>query len=108
MLKYAPLEKTKGGWLYAQFCTSKTVTLKNTGASAVSLASPSITPGAGADRYTFSEVSLCGHSLAAGKSCPIYVVLFGDVVGAPSATLKIPNSAAGSPQTVPLSATVTR
>ena len=27
-LKYAPLEKTKAGWLYAQFCTSKTVTLK--------------------------------------------------------------------------------
>ncbi|MDR3374413.1 MAG: ABC transporter substrate-binding protein [Ancalomicrobiaceae bacterium] len=27
-LKYAPLEKNKAGWLYAQFCTSKTVTLK--------------------------------------------------------------------------------
>jgi hypothetical protein len=86
----------------------KTVTLKNTGASAVSLASPSITPGAGADRYTFAQISLCGHSLAAGKSCPIYVVLFGDVVGTPSATLKIPNNAVGSPQTVPLSATVIR
>jgi hypothetical protein len=86
----------------------KTVTLKNTGVSAVSLARPSITPGAGADRYTFSEISLCPRSLAAGKSCPIYVVLFGDVLGAPAATLKIPNNAAGSPQAVPLSATVTR
>ena len=28
LLKYAPIEKTKAGWLYAQFCTSKTVTLK--------------------------------------------------------------------------------
>jgi len=28
LLKYAPLEKTKIGWLYAQFCTSKTVTLR--------------------------------------------------------------------------------
>jgi glycerol transport system substrate-binding protein len=28
MLKYAPLERTKAGWLYAQFCVSKTVTLK--------------------------------------------------------------------------------
>ena len=28
LLKYAPLEKIKAGWLYAQFCTSKTVTLK--------------------------------------------------------------------------------
>jgi glycerol transport system substrate-binding protein len=28
MLKYAPLERVKAGWLYAQFCVSKTVTLK--------------------------------------------------------------------------------
>jgi glycerol transport system substrate-binding protein len=28
MLKYAPLERLKAGWLYAQFCVSKTVTLK--------------------------------------------------------------------------------
>src|SRR6202522_2482940 len=28
LLKYAPKEKVKAGWLYAQFCTSKTVTLK--------------------------------------------------------------------------------
>jgi len=87
---------------------AKTVTLKNTGTSAVSLGRASITPGAGAGRYTFSELSLCGRSLAAGASCPIYVVLFGDVLGTPSATLNIPNNAAGSPQTVPLRATVTR
>ena len=28
LLKFAPREKVKAGWLYAQFCTSKTVTLK--------------------------------------------------------------------------------
>ncbi len=28
LLKYAPREKVKAGWIYAQFCTSKTVTLK--------------------------------------------------------------------------------
>jgi glycerol transport system substrate-binding protein len=28
MLKYAAPEKTQAGWLYAQFCTAKTVTLK--------------------------------------------------------------------------------
>ena len=28
MLKYAPLERTKAGWLNAQFCVSKAVTLK--------------------------------------------------------------------------------
>ena len=28
LLKYAPREKVKVGWLYGQFCTSKTITLK--------------------------------------------------------------------------------
>jgi glycerol transport system substrate-binding protein len=28
MLKYAPMERVKAGWLYAQFCVSKTVSLK--------------------------------------------------------------------------------
>jgi hypothetical protein len=36
------------------------------------------------------------------------VVLFADNVGAQSATLNIPNSAVGSPQAVPLSATVAK
>lgn len=28
MLKYVPMERIKAGWLYAQFCTSRSVTLK--------------------------------------------------------------------------------
>ena len=28
MLKYAPMDHIKGGWLYAQFCVSKAITLK--------------------------------------------------------------------------------
>ena len=28
MLKYAPMERVKAGWLYTQFCVSKTVSLK--------------------------------------------------------------------------------
>ena len=28
LLKYAPLERMKAGWLYSQFCVSKTVSLK--------------------------------------------------------------------------------
>jgi hypothetical protein len=85
----------------------KTVVLKNTGAVSVSLARSSITAGSGTNRYSFAELSLCGRSLAAGKSCPIYVILFAEDAGSLSATLNIPNNAAGSPQTVPLSATVT-
>jgi hypothetical protein len=48
-------------------------------------------------------------SLAVGKSCAIIVVLFADIPGPSlSATLNIHNNATRSPQTVPLSATVTK
>jgi hypothetical protein len=83
------------------------VTLKNAGTTAVSISRVSITPGAGTDRGDFTAISLCGHSLAPGSSCPIFVVLFASDIGSLSATLNIPNNAAGSPQTVPLSVTVT-
>jgi Putative Ig domain len=82
----------------------KTVTLTNTGTAPVSLSRASISSGNA--HGDFAALSLCGSSLAAGKSCPIYVVLFALDLGSLSATLNIPNNAAGSPQTVPLSVTV--
>jgi hypothetical protein len=85
----------------------KDVTLQNTGAGSVSLGKVSVTPGPGTDPFEFISISVCPSSLATGKSCRIIVVLFADNVGAQSATLNIPNSAVGSPQAVPLSATVT-
>ena len=86
----------------------KAVMLKNTGAAPVWLARPSITAAPGTDLHSFGEISLCPRRLIAGKSCPIYVVLFAGDIGSLSATLNIPNNAAGSAQTVPLSATVIR
>ncbi len=56
--------------------------------------------------YVFTPLSLCPSSLAAGRSCTVTVVFFADQLGAKSATLKLPNNAAGSPQTVSLSANV--
>jgi len=85
----------------------KSVTLKNAGTSPVSISQISITPYAGTSRIDFTPISACRPSLAAGQNCTIYVLFFAADLGSLSATLNIPNNAAGSPQTVRLSATVT-
>jgi Putative Ig domain len=84
----------------------KKVTLTNTGMLPVSIAHASVTPGAGTGRGDFFAVNSCGPSLAPGNNCAIYAVLLALNLGSLSATLNIPNSAAGSPQAVPLSVTV--
>ena len=84
-----------------------TVTLMNTGTRPVSIAKPSVTLGAGTHKGDFTATSLCRSLLAPGKSCRIDVVVFAHDVGPLSATLNIPNNAAGSPQVVPLDVTVT-
>jgi hypothetical protein len=80
----------------------------DTGTGAVSISTVSVTPGAGTDSDDFKAHSSCPSSLAVGKGCAIIVVLFAEELGSRSATLNIPNNATGSPQTVPLSATVTK
>ena len=82
---------------------SRTVILTNTGTQAISLSRESITPAAGSPRGDFAAITLCGPSLAAGKSCPVYVILFAKDLGPIAATLNIPNSGKNSPQAVPLS-----
>ena len=86
---------------------SRTVTLTNTGTGAVSLSRATVTPGAGATHGDFAALSLCGATLGAGKSCPIFVILFAEDLGSVNATLNIHNNATGSPQSVPLSVVVT-
>jgi hypothetical protein len=84
---------------------TKSVTVKNTGTSAVSISTVSVTQGSGT--YDFTSLSVCPSSLTAGKSCTIYVLLFAyDRGPSLSATLNIPNNVTGSTQSVPLSATV--
>jgi hypothetical protein len=86
---------------------SRTVLLTNMGTGNILLSRASVTPAAGSPRGDFAALSFCGTSLGAGKSCPIYVILFAKDLGSIAATLNIPNSGANSPQAVPLSATVT-
>jgi probable HAF family extracellular repeat protein len=84
-----------------------TFTIMNTGARSVSISRPSIALGGGTHKGEFTATSLCGSSLAPGRSCRIDVVVFAHHVGPLSATLNLPNNAVGSPQTVPLNVTVT-
>jgi len=65
-----------------------------------------VTPGAGADPDDYRPISFCPSSLAPGKSCTIFVVLYADNLGTLSATLNVTDNATGSPQTVALSANV--
>jgi hypothetical protein len=85
---------------------SAAVTVKNTGTATVNISKVSLTYGSGTNRDDFTIVSLCPSALAAGKSCVINVFFFAGNIGNLSATLNITDNAPGSPQQVPLSATV--
>ena len=81
---------------------AKTVTLKNVGTAAITITSIAIT---GTDAGDFGQIPTCASSLAAGASCTISVTFKPTVTGARSATLKVTDSAAGSPQQVTLTGT---
>ncbi|MFZ0640689.1 MAG: FG-GAP-like repeat-containing protein [Candidatus Acidiferrales bacterium] len=55
---------------------------------------------------SFSQSNNCGTSLAAGTNCTIGVTFNATSVGSSSGSLTVTDNAAGSPQTVPLLATV--
>jgi len=79
---------------------SQTVTLTNTGGSALSNIGISIT-GAGASSYVFANS--CGSSLAAGANCTIHGHFAPTSPGAQPAAITITDSATGSPQSIALS-----
>jgi len=81
---------------------AKTVTLKNVGTTAITISSITI---AGTEAGDFGETNGCGSSLAASASCTISVTFKPTTTGNRSATLKVTDSAAGSPQQVGLSGT---
>ncbi len=83
----------------------KTVTLKNVGTTALTITSISVT---GAEAGDFLKTATtCGSSLAAGASCTLSLTFKPTTTGARSANLTFADSAAGSPQRVPLSGTGT-
>ena len=83
---------------------AKTVTLKNTGTTALTISGIAITGTNGGD---FAQTQTCGSSLTAGASCTISVTFKPTVSGTRTSALSITDNAAGSPQKVPLSGIAT-
>ena len=81
---------------------TKTVTLKNTGTTALTPISLAVT---GTNASDFTSSSNCGSSLAAGSSCTISVGFKPAAKGLRSATLKVTDNAQSGTQTVALSGT---
>jgi hypothetical protein len=83
---------------------TKTVTLKNTGATTLSITGMTVT-GAGATEFTLTPASSCGSSLTAGGSCMISVTFKPVAKVSYAATLNVTDNAQRATQTVPLSGT---
>jgi len=81
---------------------SSTVTLTNEGTTTLAISALEMSGTNSAD-FTYSNG--CGASVAAGANCTIYVYFLPTKTGAEKATLKVLDSAVGSPQTVTLSGT---
>src|ERR1022692_4213777 len=81
--------------------TTLTTTLSNTGSTALSISSITIT-----GSTTFSQTNTCGTSVAAGGSCTISVTFRPTAKGGSSGDVSVTDSGGGSPQQVPLSGSV--
>ncbi|PYV22023.1 MAG: hypothetical protein DMG27_19240, partial [Acidobacteria bacterium] len=79
--------------------SQKKVTLSNTGAGTLNIASIAIT---GASSGDFAQTNNCGPSLQAGASCTLSVTFTPKATGARTAALSITDNASGSPQQVSL------
>jgi Pro-kumamolisin, activation domain len=86
---------------------TQTLTLRNTGAVAVSLSSGGITLG-GAQASSFVKTATtCGTSLVKGGSCTVTLAFKPVAAGSASATLAVSDNATGSPQQIALGGTGT-
>jgi streptogramin lyase len=95
------------GTLYLGNIATKTVTVTNSGKAAMTINDPLLGIVRGGNSSEFITLNLCPRSLAAGKSCTMIVAFIaGPFYTQQTATLTINTSVAGSPQTVPLTATV--
>jgi hypothetical protein len=95
------------GTVYLGTLTPKTVTLTNTGNATMTINDPLLSIAKGGDSSEFVVLSLCPRSLAAGKSCTIFVTFVaGPFFNPQTATLSIMDNVPGSPQQVSLTAQV--
>jgi subtilase family serine protease len=98
-----PTSESFGSVTVGTTSTAKMVTLKNVGTTAITINSITVT---GTEAGDFPETATtCTGSLAAAASCTISVTFKPTVTGKRSATLKVTDNAAGSPQQVSLSGT---
>ena len=81
---------------------TQNVILTNTGAATLNVAGITIPSGANA----FTQSNTCGSSLAANTTCTITITLNTKSTGSLTGSLAVADNAPGSPQTVPLSASV--
>ncbi len=87
--------------------TTKSITVTNSGTASVTINQPFISIVQGGNSNEFVAVNLCPSSLGAGKSCTITITFIaGPYYTQQTATLKVMDSAPGSPQTVTLGALV--
>jgi Bacterial lectin/Abnormal spindle-like microcephaly-assoc'd, ASPM-SPD-2-Hydin len=107
LVTVSPTAINFGTAIYFGSIITRTVTITNTGDAAMTISDPLIAIVQGGNSNEFITINLCPKSLAAGKSCTMTVTFIaGPFYAQQNATLKINDNAAGSPQTVTLSATV--
>jgi hypothetical protein len=96
------------GTVYAGTTTLQETTLTNTGSTMITFTNFNVMPISGDDSSGFLGIELCPRTLNAGKSCVVVMSFTADsnVTKIHAASLLITNNALGSPQTVPMSATV--
>lgn len=83
---------------------TQTMTLANTGTTALTISGIAIAGTASSD---FTQNNNCGSSVAAGATCTIVVLFTPSAAGVRPATISISDNAASSPQTAALSGTGT-
>jgi hypothetical protein len=83
----------------------QTITLMNTGNSALTLTSLALT---GTNPGDFAQTNNCGASVAAAANCTISVTFTPSQAGSRTASVSISDNASGSPQTASLSGTGTQ
>jgi phospholipase C len=105
VMQFVPGSLSFGSVNVGSVSSPQTVTVTNTGATAVSITGINK---AGADRADFSVVSdTCRQTLAAGGSCVATLTFKPAATGERTAILSFTDSGGGSPQTVKLSGTGT-
>jgi hypothetical protein len=87
---------------------SQVVTVTNTGNANVTFSKVAIPVAPGTDQYDYWVTDKCRTTLRPGTSCLITVFFEPDDVGVKPATLVLTDNAAGSPQSVSVTATVVK